>query len=109
MKAIQIVELTGPDTAMRVVDLPDPEPSHFMTPGEGVVIEVNAAGVSFPEVLQTRGQYQMKPELPFVPGSEVGGHRAQRAGRLGLLARGPRRGLLRPGRLRRGGGRRRWR
>jgi NADPH:quinone reductase len=29
--------------------------------------------VSFPELLQTRGQYQMKPPLPFVPGSEVGG------------------------------------
>lgn len=73
MKALQIVELTGPDTALRVVDLPDPEPSHFMTPGSGVVIDVKAAGVSFPEVLQTRGEYQMKPELPFVPGSEVGG------------------------------------
>jgi NADPH2:quinone reductase len=34
---------------------------------------VHAAGVSFPEVLQTRGQYQMKPPLPFVPGSEVAG------------------------------------
>src|SRR5438270_881680 len=32
-----------------------------------------AVGVSFPEVLQTRGEYQFKPELPFVPGSEVGG------------------------------------
>jgi len=73
MKAVQIVELTGPDTALRVVDLPEPEPSHFMTPGEGVAVEVHAAGVSFPELLQTRGQYQMKPELPFVPGSEVGG------------------------------------
>lgn len=73
MKAVQIAELTGPDTALRVVDLPDPEASHFMTPGEGVVIDVRAAGVSFPEVLQTRGQYQMKPDLPFVPGSEVGG------------------------------------
>jgi NADPH:quinone reductase len=29
--------------------------------------------VSFPEVLQTRGEYQVKPDLPFVPGSEVGG------------------------------------
>jgi NADPH:quinone reductase len=29
--------------------------------------------VSFPELLQTRGQYQMKPPLPFVPGSEVAG------------------------------------
>jgi NADPH2:quinone reductase len=34
---------------------------------------VHAAGVSFPEVLQTRGEYQFKPPLPFVPGSEVGG------------------------------------
>jgi NADPH2:quinone reductase len=29
--------------------------------------------VSFPELLQSRGQYQMKPPLPYVPGSEVGG------------------------------------
>lgn len=73
MRAIQIVDLTGPDSALRLVDLPNPEPSHFMTPGSGVVVEVKAAGVSFPEVLQTRGEYQMKPELPFVPGSEVAG------------------------------------
>jgi NADPH2:quinone reductase len=44
-----------------------------MTPGHGVVVDVHAAGVSFPELLQTRGEYQMKPPLPFVPGSEVGG------------------------------------
>ena len=34
---------------------------------------MRAAGVSFPELLQTRGEYQVKPELPFIPGSEVGG------------------------------------
>ncbi len=45
----------------------------MLTPGTGVMVEVHAAGVSFPELLQTRGQYQMKPPLPFVPGSEVGG------------------------------------
>ena len=45
----------------------------MLTPGAGVVVDVHAAGVSFPEVLQTRGQYQMKPPLPFVPGSEVAG------------------------------------
>ncbi len=73
MRAIQITELTGPDSALQLVDVPDPEPSHMMTPGEGVVVEVKAAGVSFPEVLQTRGEYQFKPPLPFVPGSEVGG------------------------------------
>jgi len=73
MKAVQIVDLTGPDSALRVVDIPEPEASHPMTPGSGVVIDVRAAGVSFPELLQTRGEYQVKPPLPFVPGSEVGG------------------------------------
>ena len=73
MRAIQIVDLTGPDEALRVVDVPEPEPSHMLTPGSGVVVDVKAAGVSFPEVLQTRGLYQFKPDLPFVPGSEVGG------------------------------------
>ena len=70
---MQIVELTGPDSALRLVDVPEPEPSHMLTPGRGVVINVHAAGVSFPEVLQSRGEYQVKPPLPFVPGSEVGG------------------------------------
>jgi len=73
MRAVQITELTGPETALRVADVPEPEPSHFLTPGEGVVVDVHAAGVSFPEVLQTRGQYQLKPPVPFVPGSEVAG------------------------------------
>src|SRR3954454_2904820 len=66
MRAIQIVELSGPESALKLVDIPEPG-------GDGVVIDVRAAGVSFPEVLQTRGAYQVKPELPFVPGSEVAG------------------------------------
>jgi NADPH:quinone reductase len=74
MRAIQITELTGPDTALTLADVPEPEAtSHPMTPGSGVLIDVKAAGVSFPELLQTRGQYQVKPPLPFVPGAEVGG------------------------------------
>ena len=73
MKAVQIVELTGPRTALRVQDVPEPEPSHPLTPGEGVIVDVRAAGVAFPEVLQTRGQYQVQPDLPFTPGAEVGG------------------------------------
>jgi NADPH2:quinone reductase len=73
MRAMQITELTGPASALKLVELPDPEPSHMFTPGQGVVVEVQAAGVSFPEVLQTRGEYQFKPPLPFVPGSEVAG------------------------------------
>ncbi len=73
MRAIQIVEESGPDSALSLTDLPEPEASHMLTPGEGVLVDVHAAGVSFPELLQTRGQYQMKPPLPFVPGSEVAG------------------------------------
>src|SRR5919199_1802891 len=75
MRAIQITNLNGPDEALELVDMPEPEPSHMLTPGSGVLVDVHAAGVSFPEVLQTRGEYQFKPEPPFVPGSEVGGVR----------------------------------
>ena len=71
MRAIQITNLNGPDEALELVDIP--EPSQTTTAGAGVLVDVHAAGVSFPEVLQTRGQYQFKPDLPFVPGSEVGG------------------------------------
>jgi NADPH2:quinone reductase len=73
MRALQITELTGPDTALQIVDVPEPEASHLLTPGSGVVVDVEVAGVSFPEVLQTRGEYQVKPPVPFIPGSEVGG------------------------------------
>ena len=73
MKAIQIIRLTGPADALERVEIPEPAPAHPATPGAGVVIDVQAAGVSFPELLQTRGEYQVRPELPFVPGAEVGG------------------------------------
>ena len=73
MKAVQIVAESGPDSALALVELDEPEASHMLTPGAGVVIDVHAAGVSFPELLQSRGEYQLKPPLPFVPGSEVAG------------------------------------
>jgi NADPH2:quinone reductase len=73
MRAQQITELSGPDSALTLGDVPEPGATHPMTGAEGVVVDVHAAGVSFPEVLQTRGEYQIKPPLPFVPGSEVAG------------------------------------
>jgi len=73
MRAMQITELSGPASALALADVPEPEASHMLSPGSGVIVDVHAAGVSFPEVLQTRGEYQLKPPLPFVPGSEVGG------------------------------------
>lgn len=67
MHAIQIVSLDGPE-AVQFNEVPTPEPN-----ADQVLIRVRAAGVSFPELLQTRGLYQFKPPLPFVPGSEVAG------------------------------------
>src|SRR3954452_19916707 len=73
MRAVQIVNLDGPERGLADAEAPEPEPTHPLTPGHGVVVDVRAAGVSFPELLQTRGEYQIKPPLPFVPGSEVAG------------------------------------
>lgn len=66
MRAVQISRLDGPQAA-RVVDLAEPADDN------AVIVDVHAAGVSFPDVLQSRGLYQHKPELPFVPGGEAAG------------------------------------
>lgn len=73
MRALEIHALTGPATALRLVERPEPPADHPATPGRGVLIDVHAAGVSYPEVLQSRGEYQLKPDVPFVPGGEVAG------------------------------------
>ena len=67
MRAAVITALTGPE-AVEIRQLPEPTPK----PGQ-VLIDVEYAGVVFPDVLQTRGEYQMRPELPFTPGWEVAG------------------------------------
>lgn len=66
MRAMHVVRLDGPD-GMELTQLP--------VPGgvDDVIIEVHAAGVAFADLLMTRGQYQMKPEPPFVPGSDIAG------------------------------------
>lgn len=66
MRAVQVSELEGPDAA-KVVDLDAPSIDGAL------VVDVHAAGISFPDLLMTRGQYQYKPELPFVLGSEPAG------------------------------------
>ncbi|MES2171367.1 MAG: NADPH:quinone oxidoreductase family protein [Actinomycetota bacterium] len=67
MRAIQISRYEGPD-AVELVEVDRP-----VAGKKQVLIEVHAAGVAFPELLQTRGLYQMKPPLPYVPGAEVAG------------------------------------
>jgi NADPH2:quinone reductase len=41
--------------------------------GGQVRIQVHASGVNFPDILMVEGKYQVKPELPFIPGLEVAG------------------------------------
>jgi NADPH2:quinone reductase len=67
MRAVRINRLEGP-SAVEIAQVPDPRPS-----GSQVLIEVHYAGVTFPDVLLTRGLYQLRPEPPFTPGSEVAG------------------------------------
>lgn len=66
MRAIQIAELDGPSAAqLAEIDEPD---------GTGLVtIDVHAAGVAFPDALQSRGLYQYKAERPYTPGAEIAG------------------------------------
>lgn len=67
MKALQCVELGGPDK-LQVNKIQDPE----VLPGH-VLIENKAGSVNFPDVLMIQGLYQFQPELPFVPGGESSG------------------------------------
>jgi len=65
MRAVQVTRLDGPD-GIEVSDIPEPS-------GDGVVVDVHAAGVAFPDALLSRGLYQYKLEPPFVPGGEIAG------------------------------------
>jgi len=80
MRAVHIISHDGP-SAVRTVDLPQPSAQD-----DQVLIRVKAAGVSFPEVLQSRGKYQIQPALPFVPGSEVAGEVVTAPDDTGLVA-----------------------
>jgi NADPH2:quinone reductase len=79
VRAQQVHGLDGP-SGLRLVDVEEPEDS------TRVVIDVAAAGVSFPDLLLTRGEYQMKPPLPFVPGVEVAGRVRSAPGGSGFRA-----------------------
>ncbi|MDT7552135.1 MAG: NADPH:quinone reductase [Pseudonocardiales bacterium] len=67
MRAVQVVRLDGP-AAVEVRDVPEP-----VRGPDDVLVDVRAAGVNFPDVLQTKGLYQYRPELPFTLGAEAAG------------------------------------
>ena len=67
MKAVVCKAWGLPDTLV-VEDVPTPQPKA----GE-VLIRIAAASVNYPDVLMIQKKYQIQPELPFIPGSEVAG------------------------------------
>ena len=67
MRAAQVVTTTGP-TDIEIRDVPEP------TPGpDDVLIDVHSVGTSFPDLLLSRGEYQLKPEPPFTLGVDLAG------------------------------------
>ncbi|WP_329486048.1 NADPH:quinone oxidoreductase family protein [Kitasatospora sp. NBC_01246] len=69
MRAWQVTELGEPREVLRLAeDVPRPAPG----PGQ-LLVRVKAAAVNFPDALMVRGQYQVRPPLPFTPGVELCG------------------------------------
>jgi NADPH2:quinone reductase len=75
VRAVVCREL-GPPSLLRVEEQPDP----VAGPGQ-VVVDVEAAGVNYVDALFVGGQYQIRPPVPFVPGTES-------AGRVAVLGEG---------------------
>jgi NADPH:quinone reductase len=67
MKALVAQELSGP-AGLVYTDTPDVSGNDGL-----VVVDVGAAGVSFPDLLLLRGEYQLRLEPPFIPGMEAAG------------------------------------
>jgi NADPH2:quinone reductase len=68
VKAWRVHQTGQPREAMRLDEVPTPEPG----PGQ-VLLRVLAANINFPDALLCRGEYQIKPPLPFTPGVEMCG------------------------------------
>ena len=68
MKALVVSQLAPDFAGCALADLPAPSRAEGQ-----VLIRVRAAALNFPDLLMTEGEYQLKPDLPFVPGMEVAG------------------------------------
>ena len=66
MRAVRVTELGGPQS-LELVEVDEPAADG------GIVVDVHAAGVAFPDALLTRWLYQYRPELPFTLGAELAG------------------------------------
>lgn len=76
---MQISEFGGPEV-LEAVELPEPTPA-----GGEVLIRVTRSGVNFADTHQSRNEYVANPQLPFIPGAEVAGVRADTGERVVAL------------------------
>ena len=67
MRAV-VCDRLGDPSVLKIEERPLPEPGP-----RDIVVKVGAASVNFPDVLTVSGDYQHKPDLPFVPGMEGAG------------------------------------
>jgi NADPH2:quinone reductase len=73
MRAVRVDALDGPSSAV-LAEVPDLQPAQGAEGADDLVlIEVHAAGITYPDVLMSRGRYQFTPQLPYIPGSQVAG------------------------------------
>lgn len=70
MRAVQVTQTDGP-SAISVQEVPEPTADGPF--GPQVLVETHAVGISFPDLLLSRGEYQLKPELPFTLGVDFAG------------------------------------
>ena len=68
MKALVVQSLSPDLSGVDLVDLPEPARADGQ-----VLVRVRAASLNFPDLLMTRGEYQLKPPLPFTLGLELAG------------------------------------
>lgn len=68
MKALVVSALSPDLSGTAIADVAEPAPASGK-----VLVRVKAASLNYPDLLMTRGEYQLKPPLPFVPGMEVAG------------------------------------
>ena len=70
MRAVQVTRLDGPQ-AVTVQEVPEPTSEGPF--GPQVLVEVHAVGISFPDLLLSKGEYQLKPDPPFTLGVDFAG------------------------------------
>src|SRR6059058_4766030 len=70
MRAVQVTRTDGP-SAITIEEVDEPTAEGPF--GPQVLIDVHAVGISFPDLLLSRGEYQLKPDLPFTLGVDFAG------------------------------------